>query len=49
MTHLGRTFEPDPRAHRTYDELYRQVYLRMYDRLRPLYNSIRNSTSGQDR
>ena len=48
MTHLGRTFEPDPRAHRTYDELYRQVYLRMYDRLRPLYDSIRSSTSGQD-
>jgi sugar (pentulose or hexulose) kinase len=48
MTHLGRTFEPDPRAHRTYDELYRQVYLRMYDRLRPLYDSIRSSTSGHD-
>ncbi len=47
MTHLGRTFEPDPRSHRTYDELYRQVYLRMYDRLRPLYDSIRSSTSGQ--
>jgi len=49
MTHLGRTFEPDPRTHRTYDELYRQVYLRMYDRLRPLYNSIRDSTSVRDR
>jgi sugar (pentulose or hexulose) kinase len=48
MTHLGRTFEPDPPAHRTYDELYRQVYLRMYDRLRPLYDAIRSSTSGQD-
>jgi sugar (pentulose or hexulose) kinase len=47
MTHLGRTFEPDPRSHRTYDDLYRQVYLRMYDRLRPLYDSIRSSTQGE--
>jgi sugar (pentulose or hexulose) kinase len=43
MTHLGRTFEPDAAAHRTYDDLYRQVYLQMYDRLRPLYESMRRS------
>jgi sugar (pentulose or hexulose) kinase len=48
MTHLGRTFEPDSRAHRTYEDLYRQVYLRMYDRLRPLYDSMRASTPGAD-
>ncbi len=40
MTRLGRTFEPDAAAHRTYDDLYRQVYLQMYDRLRPLYESM---------
>jgi len=43
MTRLGRTFEPDAAAHRTYDDLYRQVYLQMYDRLRPLYESMRRS------
>jgi sugar (pentulose or hexulose) kinase len=43
MTHLGRTFEPDAAAHRVYDDLYRQVYLQMYDRLRPLYESMRRS------
>jgi sugar (pentulose or hexulose) kinase len=43
MTRLGRTFEPDAAAHRTYDDLYRQVYLQMYDRLRPLYESMHRS------
>jgi sugar (pentulose or hexulose) kinase len=43
MTRLGRTFEPDATAHRTYDDLYQQVYLRMYERLRPLYESMRRS------
>ena len=44
MTHLGRTFEPDPAAHAIYDGLYRQVYLEMYPRLRPLYETIRRLT-----
>jgi len=41
MTHIGDTFEPDPKAHRIYNELYQRVYLQMYNRLRPLYNDIR--------
>ncbi|MFM8320640.1 MAG: FGGY-family carbohydrate kinase [Chloroflexota bacterium] len=40
MTHLGDTFSPDPRAHATYEELYRGVYLKMYDQLRPLYEKM---------
>jgi sugar (pentulose or hexulose) kinase len=44
MTHLGQTFEPDPAAHAIYDGLYRQVYLEMYPRLRPLYETIRRLT-----
>lgn len=44
MTRLGRTFEPDPEAARTYDELYRKVYLQLYGRLRPLYERIRDIT-----
>ena len=41
MTRTRDQFEPDPAAHRIYDELYNDVYLKMYDRLRPLYQSMR--------
>jgi sugar (pentulose or hexulose) kinase len=44
MVHLGERFEPDPLAARLYDDLYRSVYLRMYDRLQPLYREIRRIT-----
>lgn len=44
MTHLGDTFEPNPVAHRVYEDLYRQVYLQMYSRLRPLYEQINSIT-----
>ena len=37
-------FEPDPAANRTYEDLYRSVYLPMYDRLKPLYREIRRIT-----
>lgn len=49
MTHLGEAFDPDPRAHAIYDELYRRVYLRMYRRLRPLYEAIRQISPGARR
>jgi sugar (pentulose or hexulose) kinase len=41
MTHMGERFEPDPKTYQIYDELYHQVYLKMYNRLRPLYLSLR--------
>lgn len=44
MTHLGDTFQPDRSAHAIYDELYRNVYCKMYDRLKPLYEEIRKVT-----
>jgi len=44
MTRVGRSFQPDPTHAHTYDALYRKVYCRMYDRLRPLYQSIRDIT-----
>ena len=44
MTRLGRLFEPDPAAHRIYQELYQRVYLTMYRRLKPLYDEIRDIT-----
>ena len=44
MVRVTDRFEPDAAAHRTYEDLYRSVYLPMYDRLRPLYREIRRIT-----
>jgi len=44
MTHVGKTFDPDPGNRAIYDGLYREVYLKMYKRLRPLYEKIRTIT-----
>jgi sugar (pentulose or hexulose) kinase len=44
MTRPGRTFEPSPAASARYEQLYREVYLRMYPRLRPLYERLRHLT-----
>ncbi len=44
MTRIAETREPSPIAHAVYEDLYRNVYLRMYDRLRPLYAEIRRIT-----
>lgn len=40
MTRLGNTFTPNPEAHDIYRELYENVYLKMYKRLQPLYQSM---------
>lgn len=44
MTHLGEMYEPDPQNHRLYDALYHDVYKKMYERLKPLYERIREIT-----
>jgi len=44
MTHIGKTFEPNPENIKIYDELYNRVYLKMYDRLVPLYKEIQDIT-----
>jgi len=44
MVHVADRFEPDPTASRMYEDLYASVYLRMYDRLQPLYREIRRIT-----
>ncbi len=44
MTRVGRTFEPNRENFRLYDALYREVYLKMYDRLKPLYRKIQDIT-----
>ena len=45
MTRIRETFEPNSKAHQVYDQLYRQIYLKMYDRLRPFYKAIRKIIS----
>jgi sugar (pentulose or hexulose) kinase len=49
MTRLGVSFEPNPTNHRIYDELYNRIYLKMYDRLKPLYEEIRDITGYPER
>lgn len=44
MTHIGAVFEPNPAAHEIYDQLYNEVYLQMYKKLKPLYERIRAIT-----
>ncbi|HEX5826917.1 MAG TPA: FGGY-family carbohydrate kinase [Candidatus Limnocylindrales bacterium] len=44
MTRVVETRDPDPAAHAVYEDLYRNVYLRLYERLRPLYEEIRRIT-----
>lgn len=44
MTHLGEQFEPDPEAHRIYDQIYNEIYLQMYKRLSPLYHRLKEIT-----
>jgi sugar (pentulose or hexulose) kinase len=41
MTRVGETFTPDPRNHKVYDQLYNEIYLKMYSKLQPFYKKIR--------
>jgi sugar (pentulose or hexulose) kinase len=44
MTRVGAVFTPQPEAQKIYEQLYKEVYLRMYRQLKPLYQSIRKIT-----
>jgi len=44
MTHVGEVFEPNRENRELYDQLYRDVYEKMYRRLKPLYERIREIT-----
>ncbi len=48
MSHLGATFEPNLKLHRQYDEIYRRIYRQIYNRLRPLYEDLRQITGETD-
>ena len=41
MTHTGDIFEPNSQNHRVYDQLYNEIYLKMYKQLQPFYKKIR--------
>lgn len=43
MTRLRDTFEPNPIARQVYDDLYHNVYQKMYPRLKSLYRHMRRS------
>lgn len=40
MTHEGRVFEPQAEAQALYGDIYKSVYLPMYERVKPLYRQI---------
>jgi len=44
MTRVGRVFEPNMENYKLYDALYHDVYKKMYKRLKPLYERIREIT-----
>lgn len=44
MTHRGKNFEPNPTAHRVYNDLYHRVYKKMYKKLKSLYIDIQKIT-----
>ncbi len=44
MTRVGQLFTPEPEHTHTYEQLYRRVYCRMYQRLQPLYREIQEIT-----
>jgi sugar (pentulose or hexulose) kinase len=44
MTRLRDAFEPVPKNRDLYRELYERVYLKLYGRLKPLYDEIRDIT-----
>ena len=44
MLQPGERFAPNPENVETYNQLYNEVYLKMYGRLSPLYHSIREIT-----
>jgi len=44
MTHLGDVFEPNTETRQIYERLYNEVYLKMYSKLKPFYQVIREIT-----
>jgi sugar (pentulose or hexulose) kinase len=49
MTRTGRVFQPIAANQKMYDRLYRRVYLKMYERLQPMYAEIAAITGYPER
>ncbi len=45
MTRLGEIFNPIPENSRIYEELFSDVYMKMYKQMKPLYENIRSITN----
>jgi len=45
MTKISKTYEPDPENSKIYNELFEKVYMKMYKKMKPLYEDIRNITN----
>jgi sugar (pentulose or hexulose) kinase len=46
MTHLGECFNPNRQTQDIYERLYKEVYLKMYGKLKPFYRAIRAISGG---
>ena len=44
MVHVVETYEPNPEDAKTYDHLFRNVYIKMYPKLQYLYKKIKQFT-----
>ncbi|KZY32688.1 MULTISPECIES: FGGY-family carbohydrate kinase [unclassified Oleiphilus] len=44
MARVGKVFQPNPERVKLYARLYKEVYLKMYPQLQPLYKTIRDIT-----
>ena len=49
MAHRKKAFLPDAKNHALYDEIYRQVYRGMYEKMRPMYRDMRGIYRARDK
>ena len=49
MAHRKKAFLPDAKNHALYDEIYRQVYRGMYEKVRPMYRDMRGIYRARDK
>ncbi len=42
MTSISKTYEPNPENSKVYHELFEKVYMKMYKKMKPLYEDIRS-------
>jgi len=45
MTRIGEVFDPIPKNSKIYEELFNEVYMKMYKQMKPLYENIRSITN----